>query len=242
MTCVDISPNQLGAYRIAMNPAFTDLDMNGYDILNCPTIAGGGSSGSNAGISAIEGTPGQIYTNTVGSVATIQLVNTSVLPGTYNNANIVVDSYGRITSASNGAPQGLTAINGVQGKVTVNTAGGIATVSLASTSVAPGSYTAANITVDGDGRITAASNGVAPSLSSVLTAGNAASSDINMNGFDISAVNDMTMSGLAPTITAKCSRQPYHQRCKYAEYGDGGSNDTGGGRPSQSGRGYSYQP
>ena len=41
-----------------------------------------------------------------------------------------------------------------------------------------------------------------PTLSQVLTAGNTASADINMNDFDISSVNDITMSGLAPTITA----------------------------------------
>ncbi len=41
-----------------------------------------------------------------------------------------------------------------------------------------------------------------PTLSQVLTAGNTASTDINMNGFDISSVNDITFSGLIPTITA----------------------------------------
>jgi len=42
-----------------------------------------------------------------------------------------------------------------------------------------------------------------PSLSQVLIAGNSAGgSDINMNGNDISSVNDITMSGLVPTITA----------------------------------------
>ena len=41
-----------------------------------------------------------------------------------------------------------------------------------------------------------------PTLGQVLTAGNTASGDINMNGFDISAVNDITMSGLLPSITA----------------------------------------
>jgi hypothetical protein len=44
--------------------------------------------------------------------------------------------------------------------------------------------------------------GSAPTLATVLTAGNIASGDINMNDFDISSVNDITMSGLVPTITA----------------------------------------
>ena len=41
-----------------------------------------------------------------------------------------------------------------------------------------------------------------PSLSQVLLVGNSASADINMTGFDIADVNDITMSGLVPTITA----------------------------------------
>jgi hypothetical protein len=41
-----------------------------------------------------------------------------------------------------------------------------------------------------------------PTLAQVLTAGNTANMDINMNDYDISSVNDITMSGLAPTITA----------------------------------------
>lgn len=39
-------------------------------------------------------------------------------------------------------------------------------------------------------------------LGQVLTAGNVANRDINMDGFDISSVNDITMSGLLPSITA----------------------------------------
>lgn len=41
-----------------------------------------------------------------------------------------------------------------------------------------------------------------PTLADVLNNGNVANQDIDMNDFDISAVNDITMSGLAPTITA----------------------------------------
>lgn len=42
----------------------------------------------------------------------------------------------------------------------------------------------------------------APTLAAVLTAGNTASADIDMDGFDISSVNDITMSGILPSITA----------------------------------------
>lgn len=44
---------------------------------------------------------------------------------------------------------------------------------------------------------------VTPTLAQVLAVGNSAGTfDINMNGNDISSVNDITMSGLAPSITA----------------------------------------
>jgi hypothetical protein len=43
---------------------------------------------------------------------------------------------------------------------------------------------------------------VTPTLAQVLTQGNTANADINMNDFDISSVNDITLSGLAPSIFA----------------------------------------
>jgi len=42
----------------------------------------------------------------------------------------------------------------------------------------------------------------APTLASVLTAGNTCNQDINFNGFDIDAVNDIRFTGLLPTISS----------------------------------------
>ena len=161
-------------------------------------ISNSGSSGTVTNVDTGVGLTGGPITG----AGTIELTETGVEAGEYTAANITVDAQGRIVSATNGDIGTVDSVTGTAGQIDVNSDDPAnPVVSLANTDVTAGEYTAANITVDAQGRIVSASSTLLPETTtpnSIVTWG-ANESLLDNPNTQIDNAGNMTLSG---TVTA----------------------------------------